>query len=318
MKHCRFLTLAIIATLFSYAPSTNAASIHPSIHPDTGLAHTWVADYGSDSNSGAYSSPYLDFATAIANTAAGGEVSVLTPGEYGACTITQSITIDGGGPRGSVSFSGGEGVFINVAANATVVLRNLDVDGGGVGSDGIFVQSSGSTVTTNVTIDNCQIHGCSVLGIGVGSEGPMNVSIVDTNITGGTLGLRTYQSSGNVVYDHVSMRNCVINGITGTAPDAAVFSRNGTMDATNCSFVNSTIGLECDTSAEITAMGCTISGNPQALVCYTSSTIQLLNDSLLNNTVGIASDGGTVVTLHGNISRGNTTPGEANANAATF
>jgi hypothetical protein len=71
--------------------------------------HTWVAYYGSDSNTGAQNSPYADFATAVANTSAGGTVSVLTPGDYGPITLTQSITIDGTG-GGSIGGWTNEGI----------------------------------------------------------------------------------------------------------------------------------------------------------------------------------------------------------------
>lgn len=104
-------------------------------------AHTWVASYGSDANLGTQTSPYGDFATAVANTTAGGIVSVLDPGDYGPVTLSQSITIDGTG-GGSVGFTGGEGVFINATATGQVfVIRNLVINGEGVGTYPIYFQS---------------------------------------------------------------------------------------------------------------------------------------------------------------------------------
>lgn len=50
--------------------------------------HTWVAANGNDANSGTATSPYADFATAVANTAAGGTISVVGPGDYGQVNIT--------------------------------------------------------------------------------------------------------------------------------------------------------------------------------------------------------------------------------------
>src|ERR1700691_5869110 len=74
--------------------------------PAHGLStHTWVSATGNDANSGTATSPYADFATAVANTAAGGTVSVLGPGDYGPVTITQSITIDGTG-GGTINLAG--------------------------------------------------------------------------------------------------------------------------------------------------------------------------------------------------------------------
>lgn len=53
------------------------------------------------------------------------------------------------------------------------MIRNLSIDGGGTGSDAIFIASSGTTNTINVLIDGCLIAGFTQIGVGLGSESPM-------------------------------------------------------------------------------------------------------------------------------------------------
>ena len=139
-------------------------------------SHTWVGPNGSDANAGTALSPYADFTTAVANTAPGGIVSVTGPGDYGAVTINNSITIDGTG-GGSINFTGGEGIYVSPGANANIVLRNLTIDGDGTGTDAIFIASGGTTNQINVVIDGCLISGFSGIGVGLGSESPMYLTV---------------------------------------------------------------------------------------------------------------------------------------------
>ena len=64
-------------------------------------------------------------------TAAGGEISVLDPGGYGAVTTTKSISIinDYSGEAGILA-SGTNGATVNAGASDIVILRGLVIDGG--------------------------------------------------------------------------------------------------------------------------------------------------------------------------------------------
>src|SRR5262245_14946929 len=62
---------------------------------------TWVSGVGDDVNPCSRTAPCKTFAGAISKTAAGGEISCLDPGGYGAVTITKSMTIDCIGTNGS-------------------------------------------------------------------------------------------------------------------------------------------------------------------------------------------------------------------------
>jgi hypothetical protein len=277
--------------------------------------HTWVSATGNDANTGTAASPYADFATAVANTAAGGTVSVLGPGDYGPVTITQSITIDGTG-GGSINFAGdGEGIYISAGAAANIVLRNLSIDGGGTGSDAIFVASSGTTNVINVVIDGCLIAGFVDIGVGLGSESSMYVTVKNTTIQGGELGVRTFQNgtSSPVTYDHVSLDHVNIQG----ASVAAVFTRNGVVQISNSAVTASDVGLQADTYAVLSATNTMISNNTTGVCSYTNSTIRLANNYIFDNGTGIEACGGTVATNGNNAKGGNPgtggTVGEPNA-----
>src|SRR5688572_8801225 len=115
---------------------------------------TWVSGVGDDVNPCSRTAPCKTFAGAISKTAAGGEISVLDPGGFGALTITKSISINGewGGEAGVLaSFTNG---FIINGANVVVNLRGLMIEGATNGLNGVrFLQ--GSALHTQ----NCIIRG---------------------------------------------------------------------------------------------------------------------------------------------------------------
>lgn len=260
--------------------------------------HTWVSATGNDSNAGTPTSPYADFATAVANTTTGGTVSVMGPGDYGPVTITQSVTIDGTG-GGSINFAGdGEGIYIDPAATANIVLRNLSIDGGGTGSDAIFIASTGTTNVVNVVIDGCLIAGFADIGVGLGSESPMYVTIRNTSIQGGELGVRTFQNgttSPVTNYDHVTLDHVTVQGATSSG----VFSRNGNVDILNSTISGNTgtgvAGIEADTYATFNVQNSVISSNTDGVCMYTNSTaIISTNSAVVDNTTNIEACGGSV------------------------
>jgi hypothetical protein len=263
------------------------------------LAHTWVSATGIDATcTGTTAKPCATFQQAISLTAAGGIVSVLTPGDYGPVTITQSMTVDGTG-GGSIGFAGaGEGVYIDPSAAVNVVLRNLTIDGAGTGSDAVFIASAGTTNIVNVTIDGCLIAGFSQIGIGLGSESPMYVSIKNTTIQGGTLGVRTFQNGTTppvTNYDHVSMDRVTVQGATS----AGVFTRNGNVDISNSSIMGSVgagaVGLEADTNGTFNVQTSTVTSNTNGVCIFTGSTATIGTSTVVaDNTTNTEACGGSV------------------------
>ena len=123
---------------------------------------TWVSGVGDDANPCSRTAPCKTFAGAISKTATCGEISVLDPGGFGVVTITKSITIDGTGTKASITNALSNGITINITVSDacnTVILRNLDVNGGSnsaanFGLTGIRLLGS---IATNLHIEHVHI-----------------------------------------------------------------------------------------------------------------------------------------------------------------
>jgi hypothetical protein len=113
---------------------------------------TWVSGVGDDANPCSRTAPCKTYAGAISKTAAGGEISTLDPGGFGAVTITKAITINGDGTLGGILAAGTTGVTVNAGANDVVILRNLSIAGAGSGLRGIWFRSGSELHVENVTI----------------------------------------------------------------------------------------------------------------------------------------------------------------------
>src|ERR687886_1417639 len=90
---------------------------------------TWVSGVGDDANPCSRTAPCKTFAGAISKTAAGGEISVLDPGGFGAVTITKAITIDGDGTLAGILAASVNGVIVNAGVNDVVVIRSISING---------------------------------------------------------------------------------------------------------------------------------------------------------------------------------------------
>ena len=59
-------------------------------------------------------------------------------------------------------------------------------------------------------IEDCDVEGFTSIGLGFQSQSAANVTVTNTRIIGGQLGVRTFQSNGLVPYDVISIRNVVV------------------------------------------------------------------------------------------------------------
>jgi len=162
---------------------------------------TWVsAVSGDDLNPCTTTSPCLTFAGALANTIAGGEINVLSPGDYGPTTITKAISIynnDVG--EGGVLAAGTNGIVVQAGATDTVILKGLDIEGLGTGQDGIKILTG-----LQVYVINCRVHDFSGNGI---------------NMTSSTSGARLLVKDSQILQNGTSNSNPLTGGINinGTA-----------------------------------------------------------------------------------------------------
>ncbi len=144
---------------------------------------TWVSGVGDDSFPCSRTAPCLTWAGAIANTAAGGEIDALDPGDFGPVTITKALTIDGGGGfRAGALLAGTNGITVNAGTGDVVILRNLRINGGNGNTGGglIGVQFlQGKTLH----VRHCAIFGFTGAGIDFEPAAGGQLFVGDTALT---------------------------------------------------------------------------------------------------------------------------------------
>ena len=148
---------------------------------------TWVSGVGNNSNSCSRTAPCKTFAGAIVKTAAGGEISVLDPGGFGAVTITKSISIvnDYSGEAGILA-AGSNGILVNAGASDVILLRGLVIDGAGGTSpaiNGIRFLAGGALHVQKCVIKNFRNTAVSTgIGIFFTPSGASKMFVSDTYI----------------------------------------------------------------------------------------------------------------------------------------
>jgi hypothetical protein len=244
---------------------------------------TWVSGVGDDANPCSRTAPCKTFAGAISKTAAGGEISVLDPGGFGAVTITKAITINGDGTLAGILASLTTGVIVNAPAPANVTLRNLSIHGAGNGLDGIRILQAG-----RVNIENCHIQGFTEQGIDIRTSvaaSVTQVNVIGTQVRHVTLqGIQVLPSGTATV--RLTVSDSVINGTGAAGIDVA--GANNTASMTRSSVSN---------------------GNPGVQVQQATSTMMIDHSLIANNTTGITAGVGAaaVVRIHNSTISGNTT-----------
>jgi parallel beta helix pectate lyase-like protein len=163
---------------------------------------TWVSGTGNDANPCSRTAPCKTFAGAISKTAAGGEISVLDPGGYGAVSITKSITIDGGGGQvASILASATQGIIVNAGANDVVTLRNIRINGvKGTpfpGLNGVRFLAGAA-----LHIENCTIFGFSqnAIDVNVNTAAAVRVFVTDSVLSNNAGGLVAKNAGAGAVF----------------------------------------------------------------------------------------------------------------------
>lgn len=181
--------------------------------------HTWVSGVGNDASLCTRFEPCKTFAGAISKTEAGGLITPLDPGGFGAVTIVKSITIDGSDMFGGVLVLGTNGIVVAAGPRDRVVLRGVRLEGeatgcpsGTAGLNGIRYISGGSLVVDDVTV---QGFAQDAITAALSTDGSLTVANSDLRDNCGN-GVSAATSSG---YVSVSISNNFISG-NGTAVSA--------------------------------------------------------------------------------------------------
>lgn len=234
---------------------------------------TWVSGVGDDANPCSRTAPCKTFAGAISKTAAGGEISVLDPGGYGAVTITKAITIDGRGTMASILGSGTNGININAGSNDVVIIRNLSINGGTAttpGTNGIRYIAGKKVHIEDCTISN---FGTNIISVSLATKGLLTLKNVNITSNISTVPGISVTTTADTAF--VSLDNVNIQGI-GTAINAQA---GALVNVFNSFITNNSRGLFAETA---------------------TSVIRLSNTSVLNNDVNVGSGAGKVFSYGNN------------------
>ena len=243
---------------------------------------TWVSGVGDDFNPCSRTAPCKTFAGAISKTAAGGEISVLDPGGFGAVTITKSITIDGAGQLAGITSSLVNGIIINAAAADRVVLRNITIHGTGNGLNGIRYLAGGQ-----VLVENVAINGVTGRGIDVQVPSGGTLTLNNVTISRAATGLFMSSTAGSVV---ASLDNVSMNGLT----TGIELSTNGFAIIRNSTLNRNTTGVLVNAAtANAFVENSSISFNVTA-VNAVSGGARVVNNALYFNTTNFAGAAGAI------------------------
>lgn len=171
---------------------------------------TWVSGVGDDANPCSRTAPCKTFAGAISKTAAGGEISVLDPGGFGAVTITKSISLVSDGSEGSILATGFAGIIINALPTDVVSIHGLKLEGAGAsanpGTYGIRVLQAGSVYISHTVIRG--FKGSPGNGVSVESAtNPTRVFLNNVEINDNNVGIFVH---GGAAMNAVFVGNCVL------------------------------------------------------------------------------------------------------------
>jgi hypothetical protein len=259
---------------------------------------TWVSGVGDDGNPCNRTAPCKTFANAISKTAAGGEISVLDPGGFGAVTITKSITIAADGALAGIGAAGTNGVIVNAGVADVVVLRGLTIEGLGTGIDGIRFLAGAALFVEDTTINNFAEEGIDFRPTG-SAELVVSGSSIREN---GGAGIRVTSASGTatatVSYTELE-RNAVGLDIRDNARAAVVNS---------AAVANTGAGFRAQPdagAAEVMVAGSSAIGNGAGVLAgggasAQPATIRLTETLITQNGTGVAvgtPNPGSVVTF---------------------
>ena len=232
------LAFAALAAVLALLPGTPAEAVN---------AKSWVSNTGNDANDCTLAHPCATLQRAHDQTALGGEIGVLTPGDYCGlpaigfpCLLIDKsvhITNNGTGEAGILAspHGAGEGITINALAGDIVSLRGLVIDGQGTGDNGITFEVGSALHVQNCVIKN--FTGGFSFGLVFVPPGNSQLFVSDSIIvnngldaaSGGFLISPDRTGSANVVLDGVHVENnvdgLVINGSFSTGAGVHVIVR---------------------------------------------------------------------------------------------
>lgn len=256
---------------------------------------TWVSGVGDDANPCSRTAPCKTFAGAISKTAAGGEISALDPGGFGAVTITKSITINGDGTLASILASMTNGVIVSANATDVVVLRGISINGAGNGVNGVVFNSGGKLHIENVTISGFTGQGILFQPSGASSLF-VNQTTINRSAGGGIYVIPQASGSASVSLNQVTLQG---NARGLRAEDRSTVVVSNSIATGNDA--NGFVVLATTNPVDLTLENTVSSRNGQVGV-YSGAlaTVRISNVASIQNNVGLQSVGGGAIISFGN------------------
>jgi len=273
------LSLALLAPTLAFAQATR----------------TWVSGVGDDANPCSRTAPCKTFAGAISKTAAGGEISVLDPGGFGAVTITKAITLNGDGTLASILVSGTNAIIINAGASDTVIIRNLSFEGMNTGLAAVRVLAAGKVV-----VENCAIYGFAGNSLEVNSSTATSMDVRNTSITGGiSAGAPVGQAvafNGTGSPLNLSLRDVTIKGTT-----VGVHSVHGNTNVSHSIVTGATTaGILADVNSTISVTDTQVFNNNVGLQAQPGTILRVTGNSIFDNNTNFLCNGGAILSANNN------------------
>jgi len=231
------LSLAALVAMLAALAAAPAAALSPRV---------WVAYYGVDSATcGAITAPCLTLQRAHDNVVPGGDISVLTPMEFGnaainTLTISKSVNVTNDGV-GEAAIVGSTGILVFAGVGDVVSVRGFVMDGqGGLTSSGIEIHKASAVHIQNCVARNFEgfPNGWGIF-VGPANGTNMQVFVSDTLVYNngtatGTGGIVIQpigtNNTARVVLDRVRLENNVVglrlDGTQATASGTHVIIRD--------------------------------------------------------------------------------------------
>jgi hypothetical protein len=235
----------------------------------------------------------------VTKTTAGGELSVLNPGDFGPMTITRAITVDGGGFAQGLA-AGSDAYYTISAGVADIVqIRNLTLEGAGqvygillnsgaqlhldhVKVDGFSVcvsvgNGSPATEAKELTVENSSFNNCGNTAISIEGSSSFVTKIVNTQVHHSPTGVEV--ETGTALVSH-----SVFSGEpTSSVSSFGVVSNNSGVNVMvdDCAMSDFPIGLAAGDSASLQVSRSTISHNQTGLYRQSGGLIKSNGDNRL-------------------------------------
>jgi hypothetical protein len=245
---------------------------------------TFVSGKGTDTGTCASpAAPCRSSKFALGQTSPGGEIKALDPADYGAVTITKSISLTGVEGAG-INSASGDHITINAGPDDTINLSHLTLDGFKTAGNGIALNSGGPLTITHCIVRNFASQGIRLLPTGL-TKFLIGDTLVSDNL--GTAIAIAPQGAGSTqgTLDHVSA-NKNGQGITVTG-----FATSGVpidVPVVDSMVTDNSIGFGVGPRGLLRLAGSAAARNNTGVFINTGATVESAIDNFIGNDTDVS------------------------------